>query len=62
MTHRVVVTGAAGITGLGSDWPTIFEGLKAQKNCVHILPYFAEIQGLHSDLGAPAAPVVLPAN
>ena len=61
MTHRVVVTGAAGITGLGSDWPAVFEGLKAQKNCVQTLPAFAEIRGLNSHLGAPAAPFELPA-
>jgi 3-oxoacyl-[acyl-carrier-protein] synthase II len=62
MTHRVVVTGAAGITGLGCDWPTVLDGLKAQKNCVQNLPAFAEIQGLHSHLGAPAAPFELPAS
>ena len=62
MTHRVVVTGAAGISGLGSDWPTVFEGLKAQQNCVQYLPHFAEVQGLNSHLGAPAAPFELPSH
>lgn len=61
-TQRVVVTGAAGITGLGSDWPTVLEGLKAQRNCVRFQPHFAEVQGLNSQVAAPAAPFDLPAH
>ncbi|MEE4172947.1 MAG: beta-ketoacyl-ACP synthase [Xanthomonadales bacterium] len=59
-TRRVVVTGAAGITALGSDWPTILEGLKAQRNCVRFQPSFAAVKGLNSHVGAPAAPFELP--
>jgi 3-oxoacyl-[acyl-carrier-protein] synthase II len=56
----VVVTGAAGITGLGSDWPTILEGLRARRNCVRFMPAFAEVKGLNSQVAAPAAPFELP--
>ena len=60
MTRRGVVTGAAGITALGSDWPTILEGLRSRRNCVRFMPSFAEVQGLNSHVAAPAAPFDLP--
>lgn len=50
---RVVVTGMAGITGLGDNWETIEANLRAGRNAVRRIPEWAEIEGLNSHLGAP---------
>ena len=59
MTHRVVVTGMAGISPLGCDWPTIFKNLKSYRNAVARMPDWDQIDGLNSLLAAPAAPFEL---
>ena len=53
--RRVVVTGAAGITGLGMDWPSIREQLIKGRNCVQHMDEWVDIQGLNCHLGAPAS-------
>ncbi len=60
MNRRVVVTGAAGLTGLGADWPTIRAGLEAGRSAVRYFPEWEEIRGLNCKLGAPAADFELP--
>ena len=43
---RVVVTGMAGITGLGEDWEAIEANLRAGRNAVRRIPEWAQIEGL----------------
>lgn len=50
---RVVVTGMAGITGLGDHWDAIEANLRAGRNAVRHIPEWAAIVGLNSHLGAP---------
>lgn len=50
---RVVVTGMAGITGLGNRWQEIEANLRAGRNAVRRIPEWARIEGLNSHLGAP---------
>ena len=52
---RVVVTGMAGITGLGEDWEAIEANLRAGRNAVRRIPEWAQIEGLNTHLGAPVA-------
>ena len=62
MSHRVVVTGMAGISPLGCDWPTIYRNLKTYRNAVARMPDWDRIYGLNSLLAAPAAPFELSAR
>lgn len=50
---RVVVTGMAGITGLGDNWETIAANLHAGRNAVRRIAEWAAIDGLNTHLGAP---------
>jgi 3-oxoacyl-[acyl-carrier-protein] synthase II len=59
MKHRVVVTGMAGISPLGNDWPTIRARLGACRNAVTRMADWADYDGLNTQLGAPAAPFEL---
>ncbi|GLS05645.1 beta-ketoacyl-ACP synthase II [Chitiniphilus shinanonensis] len=60
--RRVVVTGMAGISPLGCDWPTIDARLRAGHSGVVRMSDWAEYDGLNTQLGAPAAPFELPAH
>lgn len=60
--RRVVVTGMAGISALGHDWPTILARLEEQRNAVVRMPEFAVYEGLHCQLGAPVTDFTLPAH
>ena len=60
MTRRVVVTGMAGISPLGNDWPTIRARLGAYRNAIVHMDAWASYEGLNTRLGAPAAPFTLP--
>lgn len=60
--RRVVVTGMAGISPLGHDWPTISQNLRACRNAIRHMPQWAEYAGLNSNLGAPVADFELPAD
>lgn len=57
--HRVAVTGMAGISPLGNDWPAIRAHLGSYRNAVVRMPDWAEYEGLNTQLGAPAAPFAL---
>jgi 3-oxoacyl-[acyl-carrier-protein] synthase II len=60
--RRVVVTGAAGISPLGNDWPAILTRLRACRNAVQRIDAWDIYQGLNTKLAAPAAPFELPAH
>jgi len=59
MNHRVVVTGMAGISPLGNDWPTIRARLQEYRNAIVRMEDWAGYEGLNTQLGAPAAPFEL---
>ena len=59
MSHRVVVTGMAGISPLGCDWPTVLAKLKSYRNAVQVMPGWEQLDGLNSLLACPAAPFEL---
>ena len=58
---RVVVTGMAGITGLGDDWASIEAALRAGHNAVRRVDDWQRIEGLNTCLGAPVE-FTLPAH
>ena len=53
MSRRVVVTGMAGITPIGSDWEAVGENLRSGGSGVVRMEEWAEIEGLQTQLGAP---------
>lgn len=59
MNRRVVVTGMAGISPLGNDWPTIRARLGEYRNAIVRMEEWAGYEGLNTQLGAPAAPFEL---
>lgn len=59
MSHRVVITGMAGISPLGCDWPTVLAKLKSYRNAVQVMPGWEQLDGLNSLLACPAAPFEL---
>ena len=59
MKKRVVVTGMAGISPLGNDWPAIRARLGEYSNAIQRMEAWAEIEGLNTQLGVPAAPFEL---
>lgn len=58
--RRVVVTGMAGLSPLGSDWQTISARLRSGRNAICHMPEWSEYTGLGCHLGAPAAQFELP--
>lgn len=62
MTRRVVITGMAGFTGLGSDWPSIRRAMEEGRSSVRTMDDWAKIRGLKSLLGAPVPDFELPAH
>lgn len=59
---RVVITGIAGISPIGNDWPTVSARLRECRNAVARIPEWAPFEGLNTNLGAPAADFELPAH
>jgi 3-oxoacyl-[acyl-carrier-protein] synthase II len=59
MSRRVVVTGMAGISPIGNDWPAIHARLREGRNAVVRMEEWAHYEGLNTNLGAPAAPFEL---
>lgn len=53
MLKRVVVTGMAGISPIGNDWPKVAENLKNQATGVRFMPEWDKYKGLNTRLGAP---------
>ncbi|MFX5578568.1 beta-ketoacyl synthase N-terminal-like domain-containing protein, partial [Acinetobacter baumannii] len=52
--RRVVVTGMAGISPIGTDWNSALAHLQTLRNAVQRMPGWDEYIGLHTRLGAPA--------
>jgi 3-oxoacyl-[acyl-carrier-protein] synthase II len=50
---RVVVTGMAGVTALGSSWPEIHAGLRARENAITYLEEWDRFTDLGTKLAAP---------
>ncbi len=53
--RRVVVTGFGAISPLGNDWTTVSAKLKSCTNAVRVMHEWADIKGLRTRLGCPAA-------
>lgn len=62
MTRRVVVTGMAGLSPIGSGWPAAKAQLTALRNGVVTKPEWAALEGLQSLLGAPVREFERPAH
>jgi 3-oxoacyl-[acyl-carrier-protein] synthase II len=60
MNRRVVVTGMAGISPVGNNWPDMRAHLGSYRNAVQRIEQWAEYEGLNTQLGAPAAAFELP--
>jgi 3-oxoacyl-[acyl-carrier-protein] synthase II len=54
MLKRVVVTGMAGISPIGNDWPQVAERLKNNATGIRVIEDWDKYQGLNTRLGAPA--------
>ena len=59
---RVVITGMAGITALGSDWPTVEKNLRANVSGVQRMPEWDRYVELTTRLGAPVRDFKAPAH
>lgn len=59
---RVVVTGMAGVTAFGNDWPGIRERMKAGRSAVVRMAEWEDFRGLNTRLGAPITDFALPAH
>lgn len=53
MTRRVVVTGMAGVTALGEDWPTIRAAIAAGRTGIQVMADWDRFSGVNTRLGAP---------
>ncbi len=53
MTRRVAVTGMAGVTALGNDWPTIRARLAQGRTGVRYMAEWERFTGIHTRLAAP---------
>lgn len=62
MKRRVVVTGMAGISPLGSDWPSVRESLLSLRSGITAQPGWDIFHGLKTRLGGAVADFVLPAD
>ncbi|MEE2716775.1 MAG: beta-ketoacyl-ACP synthase [SAR324 cluster bacterium] len=60
MTRRVVVTGMAGLSPIGMEWPTVLAALKAGKSAVQVMADWQTVEGLRTHLGAPITDFVVP--
>ncbi|HEX2930415.1 MAG TPA: beta-ketoacyl synthase N-terminal-like domain-containing protein, partial [Candidatus Binatia bacterium] len=55
MNRRIAVTGMAGISPIGNDWPTVRARLGEYRNAIVRMEEWAGYDGLNTLLGAPAA-------
>lgn len=62
MTHRVVVTGMAGISPLGQDWKTVAEKLDQRNSAVSVNDELNDYQGMDTRLAARVHDFELPAD
>ncbi len=59
---RVVITGMAGISPIGSDWDTVSENLEAGRSGIRRITDWERFSGLNTRLGAPVADFEKPAH
>jgi 3-oxoacyl-[acyl-carrier-protein] synthase II len=59
---RVVVTGMAGITSLGSDWPTIERKLRAAESGIQKMPQWDRYRDINTRLAGPITDFAPPAH
>jgi len=59
---RVVVTGMAGVTAFGNDWPSIRERMQAGRNAVVTMDEWGVYDGLNTRLAAPIVDFTLPSH
>lgn len=62
MNKRVAITGMAGITALGDDWPGIEAQLRAARNAVCAMPKWSHFDMLNTRLAAPVRHFDVPAH
>lgn len=60
--RRVAVTGMAGISPVGNDWPTVQARLATGRNAVRRIAAWAEYEALNTNLGAPVDEFTPPAH
>lgn len=60
--NRVVVTGMAGVTSLGSDWPTFSDALKNGRSGIRAMPEWAKYKGLDTQVAGPVDDFVMPSH
>jgi len=60
--QRVVVTGMAGITALGSDWPTIRAHMLAGRSGIRYMPEWERFPEMNTRLAGPVDDFVVPAH
>jgi len=60
--QRVVVTGMAGITALGSDWPTIRANMLAGRSGIRYMPEWERFPELNTRLAGPVDDFTLPSH
>ncbi len=59
---RVVITGAGGVSALGSDWATIVGGLRDKRSAVRYITDWDRYQDLNTKLAAPIPDFAPPAH
>lgn len=59
---RVVVTGMAGVTAFGNEWPAIRERLQAGRSAVVTMEEWGAYDGLNTRLAAPITDFTLPSH
>ena len=59
---RVVVTGMAGITALGSDWDTIEGKLRASVSGIQVMPEWNQYRDINTRLAGPVADFAAPSH
>jgi len=57
---RVVITGMAGLSPIGSEWPAVERALRSLRNGVRYMPNWDNYQGLNTRLAAPIEDFELP--
>lgn len=62
MTKRVAITGMAGLSPLGHDWPEVEAKLQGRRSAVRRMPEWDILADLNTRLGAPLPEFELPAH
>lgn len=60
--HRVVITGAAGYSPIGSTWEEVAASLLANRSGIAYMPEWEAIEDLNTKLGAPVPDFEMPAS